>query len=195
MDSRAKTFILENHKPKAIHNDMQRRKADDLPAAKVLDLYTVGFPCQPWSRQNSSKLRAWKHPSSKVIVSLLETILLCLPAVIVLENVEGLLDFMTSFLRKLRSSGLTKQYIIAMLPLGPELFGLPTRRPRLYFVGIRVDVCAVPNSGVLAEASAKILNQVKAQSSPSTFEDVVGPLAPLRETRDAAGREGKWTLD
>lgn len=86
ISARAKAYCLEVHKPDLWLDDVMHRDVHSMPR---VDIYTAGFPCQPFS---SLGLRAGVHDSrGTVFGGCLAYSEHHLPSALILENVKGLL--------------------------------------------------------------------------------------------------------
>ena len=81
-----KLLLRQRHRPRVLYHDMMLRSPEAVPAVQI---YTCGFPCQPVSTQGLN--RGAKDPRSKVLPSAFRYIAAQRPAVVVMENVKGLL--------------------------------------------------------------------------------------------------------
>ena len=162
--------------PQQLHGDICKRSVAELPSPGELDGYVVGFPCKPWSDQNSSKsAKGWKHPAAKVLLAMLTACMSMQPAWMVWENVVGIYKYWTSVLKLLKSRGVTRDYCMVVLPLDPQrVFGTPMARPRLYMVAIRKDLC-VGDAKQMADICVSVLQSVLGRSRKQTWEDWVPP--------------------
>ena len=130
----AQEFIMRNHSPKVLYDNMLTRDHSKLAQ---IDLYVNGFPCQPWS--SLGKKKGWKDIRMRVYKSMLKTLKANKPKAIVLENVARLaktkkgevLEKILQDLQKLGYSSLDwKLY-------NSKHFGVPQSRSRLYLLGVR----------------------------------------------------------
>ena len=102
--------------------------------------YVVGFPCQPFSRQNSSRKKGWKHAASRLVDRVIDETLKLNPLWAVYENVINIGKYFPTLFRKFRGRGLLEKYRVIILPVCPaRTFRLPMRRPRYYFLLVRKD--------------------------------------------------------
>ena len=161
--------------PQQLHGDICKRSVAELPSPGELDGYIVGFPCKPWSAQNSSKsTKGWKHPAAKVLLAMLTACMSMQPAWMVWENVVGLKKYWPSVLKLLKSHGVTRDYSMVVLPLDPQRnFGTPMARPRLYMLAMRKDFC-VGDAKQMAEICVSVLQSVPGKSR-KPWEDWVPP--------------------
>jgi len=87
VDPRTRQLLIkQGHRPRVLFHDVMLRSPEAVPPVQI---YTCGFPCQPVSTQGLH--RGAKDPRSKVLRSVFRYIKKQKPAVVVLENVKGLL--------------------------------------------------------------------------------------------------------
>jgi DNA (cytosine-5)-methyltransferase 1 len=106
---------------------------------ELLDLYVVGFPCQPFS--GAGQRQGFGGPGGSIFFNVLETIRLTRPKAFLLENVDGLrsagqgacLDKIAESLQQLGG------YSVDWKVLNTKDHGIPHNRARIFFVGIRQD--------------------------------------------------------
>lgn len=138
--------------------------------------YVVGFPCQPFSRQNG-KRQAWRDSRAKVFHAAVAAAAYMSPLWFVMENVEGILAFKQQLLGFLRRSGILDKYHMCLLPLCPARdMKEPNRRPRDYLLFVRKDIAIVTGSNELAEFIGLAVSKVS-QCLPSL---------PLRNCLDSS---------
>ena len=142
------TFLKAVHKPKLLFTDVVNRDLEKVPK---VDVYTAGFPCQPWSSEGKRQGRRDQLGRGKVFDHVAKYIEKHQPKVFLLENVQAM-TFKThkkafeAMLCTLRQSG---SYFVTWRVLNASHFGLPQSRPRLYIVGLlrtalRSDVVGFP---------------------------------------------------
>ena len=87
VDNTARRFILGNFTPERMYGDIRERDNSRVPH---VDLYVVGFPCQPFS--TAGKRQGTDDPAGRgdVVWSVLDYIEKREPTVFVLENAPGL---------------------------------------------------------------------------------------------------------
>ena len=195
----ARRLVLSNSKPQVMFDDMCTRAAADVPSHNV---YVCGFPCQPFStlHNNTTYFRDARAAPFK---SMLQTLNAKRPACAVLENVPGILRVRKALTRALRG---LPGYRYHLVRLDPRQFGDPVRRPRVYMILVRIDVCigaAKTDTTALLQAMLTAM-QVPMKSSarnillPNTHPLVVDALskaeANRRRVRDArpGGVSPKW---
>ena len=133
-----RAFLKAAHCPKILYTNADKKGAAEAPE---VDLYTAGFPCQPWSAEG--KQRGFKDPSGqgRVFDHIATYIKEREPKAFLLENVAALAsktheDAFAEMLRTLRGSG---RYFVSWRKLNCLDFGLPQNRARIYIVGVRRD--------------------------------------------------------
>ena len=129
------TFLKAVHKPKLLFTDVVSRDLEKVPK---VDVYTAGFPCQPWSSEGKGQGRRDELGRGRVFDHVAKYIEKRQPKVFLLENVQAI-SFKShkkafeAMLRTLRQSGC---YFVTWRVLNASHFGLPQSRPRLYIVGL-----------------------------------------------------------
>ena len=199
---KARKFIALNFGPAAtastrggasfISENMLARSSSTLPH---VDVYVVGFPCKPFSRLRSGRSAGFKEKAAKPFVKLLEVLREMMPAVAILENVEGIKTHMPKVWAHLKKLNL---YEILTVHVDPFCMGEPVHRPRIYFLLIRADV-AVPEVDNLAAAlveavghhdrRATVAERIFATHDARTMAAITTRAAPSTKTsavRDAA---------
>ena len=140
-----KRMALERYPIQVWYDDVMTRdsSAESVP---VVDLYTAGFPCQPFS--TSGKRLGMADHRGTVFDGCAQYISCKRPTCFVLENVRGLLS---------HAGGATFAYILATLReigqgcydvchwvLNAEDYGIPQHRPRLFIIGRLRAECNSP---------------------------------------------------
>jgi hypothetical protein len=114
----------------AVLADVTSLAARDVPPA---DVWVAGFPCQPFS--SSGTRLGFGHTSGHVFEHLARLAAECRPAVLLLENVEGLLTNKSGHTFAVVLSELTRLgYEVDWLVMDLRWFGVPQSRPRLFIV-------------------------------------------------------------
>jgi len=123
--------------------DVERQYTDimlrDSELAPTVDLYTSGFPCQPFARGGTQL--GLLDPRGKLWAVSLEYIALQAPKAVIMENVPGLLDkkfryIFDEIIFVLEQCG----YAVTWRILDTRNYGIPQTRLRLYLVGIKKTV-------------------------------------------------------
>lgn len=86
IDGPTRRLLLKNHKPNVLYQDMKLRDPLAVPAVQI---YSCGFPCQPVSSQGAGLGR--HDPRTKVLKHVFRYLRAKRPAIVMLENVRGLL--------------------------------------------------------------------------------------------------------
>ena len=55
---RCHELLIAVHKPRRVGGDVQGRSVENIEDMRVVDLYTAGFPCQPWSPEGKGERAA-----------------------------------------------------------------------------------------------------------------------------------------
>lgn len=133
IDRRSKQFLIDNHQPKIIFNDV--RKIETLPK---VDIVVMGFPCQPFSLVNTKKAME-KHTSHDLWIECIRCINLCDPTIFILENVATLLhkdkiSYFNNLMNGLQEIG---GYNIDFKVLNSKDYGVPQSRNRVWIIGTK----------------------------------------------------------
>ena len=158
-DPHAQRFVLQNMQPKHITPSMEQRNFKtntyycqrcatnhQLPVGEI-DVYVAGFPCTPWTRRG--KRRGWDHPDVLPMKIGFKTIKVVQPAVWLYEVPEGVddcrhgsqesgLDQIQKYVSKVMAGA---YHVHVVRGVDPTWFGYPIRRPRVFMLGWRGDVC------------------------------------------------------
>jgi DNA-cytosine methyltransferase len=141
-------YLDDNFQHTQIFHDVTKRnnmalKRQLVKDGRVPDIYTAGFPCQPFS---SAGLRAGaSDPRGVVGLSVADTIKTLQPKCFVLENVPGILQkkhkpLLDAIIRKIQAVKDTKNlqmYDVTMKVLNCSDYGVAQSRRRLYIVGYK----------------------------------------------------------
>ena len=100
-----------------------------------IDVYVCGFMCTPFTRNGTRQ--SWNHEDTKTFWATLKTILAVLPRSFVLENVISIHDRYNKPVLDKALMLLEKEYLVFQICCDSKLFGVPQRRARVYFVGVR----------------------------------------------------------
>ena len=118
------------------YGDLMKIKASELPN---FDLLVAGFPCQAFSIVGQRK--GLKDERGQIIFGLLKIMRAKKIKYFILENVKGLLNHeqgrtFKTILKLLSSEG----YGVTAKVMDSSHYGLPHKRERVYFIGIRKDL-------------------------------------------------------
>ena len=130
-----------DHKFNQMWTEMETR---DHSALAHVDFYVAGFPCQPYIMSGSRKLA--KDERYVKLDKLVATVQGSQPKVFCLENVTGFKKGKSRrhYNRLVRMLKALRLYHISELTIDTKNHGIPQSRPRLYIVGVRVDLCTEP---------------------------------------------------
>ncbi len=111
-----------------MYSDVVGRDVANMP---VVDIYSAGFPCQPWSLAGLGQGRNDKQGRGKIIDYIMEYIAKKLPKVAIMENVASITyechkAAFTSMRKTLR---LSEKYFVTWWRLDASKFGIPQHRP------------------------------------------------------------------
>jgi len=118
------------------YGDLMKIKPSDLPN---FDLLVAGFPCQAFSIVG--KRKGLKDERGQIIFGLIKILKTKKIKYFILENVKGLLNLekgqtFESILKFLNLEG----YAVTAKIMDSSHYGLPQKRERIYFMGIRKDL-------------------------------------------------------
>ncbi len=114
-----------------IRRNLERLKADDVPAATI---WWMSPPCTPFSRRGEQKDDS--DPRAQALINLIELLPDCLPEHFFLENVSGFTESRVK--ARLVAMLQTLGYRYRSVELCSSMFGVPMRRPRHFMVASRV---------------------------------------------------------
>ena len=128
-------FLRSVHGPERIYKDIARRDVARMPH---VDIYTAGFPCQPFSQAGMNQGRKDPHGRGTLFDRVAEYIATKRPNAFLLENVRAITSkvhrkVFEDMLGTLRASGL---YFVSWRSFNALDFGLPQNRPRIFIVGL-----------------------------------------------------------
>ncbi|MBT3784107.1 DNA (cytosine-5-)-methyltransferase, partial [bacterium] len=157
-DKYAEATIRNNSNPKHYYSDIEKRNNEEAPA---VDVYIVGFPCQPFSRAGKQEGFDDSKGRGKVFFNILDYIQQKLPKIFILENVKGFTTIdkgkcLRRVMKDLHSITMQNPnhgeypnysenkripaYAVHSQIINTLDHGIPHNRPRWYCVGIRQDV-------------------------------------------------------
>ena len=132
----AQQFIAANHSPREFFPDLTVR---DHYGLRKTNIYVAGFPCQPFSKAGLK--RGFRDRRTKVYKGVVDTLRAGRIRAFLLENVEGLIRHNAGkTLQKVLSDLEGANFHVDYRVYKSSEFGLPTNRPRVYFMGIHRDV-------------------------------------------------------
>ncbi len=128
-------FLRGVHDPARLYHDIVCRNVERVPH---VDIYTAGFPCQPYSQAGLRQGRKDKHGRGTCSDHVLEYIAVKTPKAFLLENVAALTSVVhkkvfEQMLAQLRASGL---YFVSWRCFNALHFGLPQNRNRVFILGL-----------------------------------------------------------
>ena len=169
-DPHAQRFVTQNLQPEHLSKSMEQRSFKtsqyycdtcatnhEFPVGDI-DVYVAGFRCTVWTR--CGKRTGWSHPDVKPMKIGFRTIKTVQPALWLYEVPEGVDDCK----RGSDESGLDEiqKYVSQLLAgayhvqvargIDPTWFGYPIRRPRVFMLGWRGDLCDPAFAGQPLEA-------------------------------------------
>ena len=135
-------FLKENHSPKVLYPDATKLP-ETLPK---LDLFTAGFPCQPFSSANKSETRGLNHHAVDYFKYCIEVIKKSEPKLFILENVAGLTwaNNERFYLEVVTALNGLNDYVWDKKIMNAKDYGATHSRNRIFFVGIRKEINMKP---------------------------------------------------
>ena len=161
-DDYARQWAAKNHSPHRYYDDLRDRRSRS-EEDKNITGYVAGFPCRPFSLQNSSS-RGMKHEDADLPACVVAETMRARPRWAVYENVLGLRQFLNGprgVFSIFQKGGLLKEYFVFVLPIDPErTLRLPHRRPRLHFLLVRKADAVCSNVEYLSELIQTLLEKL-----------------------------------
>ena len=142
----AKKFCLTNFKVEQWHDDVAGRAFRK--GAGYVDIFTAGFPCQPFSTMGKGEGTNDSLGRGLVIEHIIRYLHDRQPKIFLLENVRGLLDQhpetlmkILTDIRKIKNSEGKNVYRVQWKIMDSMEYGaVPQHRPRLYICGLPASV-------------------------------------------------------
>jgi DNA (cytosine-5)-methyltransferase 1 len=130
--------ILEKRWPTVKRfDDIRRLRSEDIPPA---DVWVAGFPCQDLSLARMGKRDGLRGSKSGLFYEFVRLVGECLPRVLLLENVAGILNSHNGKDFGIVISSLAELgYAVGWRTFNSRYFGVPQSRQRVYIVGCRGD--------------------------------------------------------
>ncbi|CAE7642342.1 unnamed protein product [Symbiodinium sp. CCMP2592] len=161
-DDHARQWAAKNHSPHRYYEDLRDRRSRSDQDKKITG-YITGFPCRPFSVQNSSS-RGMSHKDADLPACVVAETMRARPQWAVYENVLGLRQYLhgpRGVFSIFQKGGLLKEYFVFVLPIDPQkTLRVPHRRPRLYFVLVRKADAVCSNVGYLSELIQTLLEKL-----------------------------------
>jgi DNA-cytosine methyltransferase len=132
--------LINNFQPQNVYKDIR-----DITELPKIDFLTAGFPCQPFSTNNSKK-KGSKHKSFDLFSELYRCLLLCDPEQFLFENVAGLThrnhqEYFESIKAKLKDT----EYICTYTLMNSKDYGAAQSRKRLWIYGHKPNIIPATN--------------------------------------------------
>ena len=187
-DANAGVIKTKDHQGKVVK--ISREQAD-------LDIYVCGFMCTPFTPNGEQQ--GWKDENAKTFWSALKTIITLRPRVFVLENVKAISNNSNSEVVDKAMAKLTR-YVVVTLKLNSKDFDVPQHRPRVYIVGLQVDLLPPALKGKDNSIITKLLQarvdknacQKKPEHFPSWLKALGQPIVPSMQS-EQSGSESEET--
>jgi DNA (cytosine-5)-methyltransferase 1 len=204
IDPQVADIYKTNHKPKHLYLEDIRKfnERKDLPAALYdLDLLDGSPPCssfsmagnrdKDWGKEKQFREGQANQRLDDLVYVYIETIKKLKPKVAVLENVKGLIQGNAkAYAKKMKKQFEDAGYKVQVFLLNAASMGVPQRRERVFFIGLRSDIkrpalklafnkapvkFGLIRSGAKTKASKKDIKQSKKNNgfvSKTKFENV-----------------------
>ena len=136
--------VLPKHCYKEADDMMKAGLAPSQPGYLRADIFTAGFPCQPYSTQARHKLEPTKHPLFRFTILTIDYIKKTRPRVALLENTMGFTQIADYFGNKHSGLDLLRHALGSLYHIGWSRMNLSVwldcSRPRLYMWLVAKDV-------------------------------------------------------
>ena len=133
--------ILQSvHQPCVVYDDVTKRDVKDMPQ---VDLYTAGFPCQPWSSEGKGEGRRDKQGRGLIFDHVLKYINEKLPKCFLLAGT--VFRHVEAFEKMLASLRRSEEYFVTWRVINAVNFGIPQNRPRVFIVGLLRSAVSQPS--------------------------------------------------
>jgi DNA (cytosine-5)-methyltransferase 1 len=189
--------------------DLEKIDLDSLVGTQRPDIVIGGPPCQAFSQLGRAKLNSLSDegfrgdPRNVLYRRYLAAVERWKPRALVMENVPGMqtvggVNYADIVCAELAATGYRTGYVL----LNSVWYGVPQFRERLFFIGIREDLCVLPAAPCmtfqadLPEGYSRPLRGVP-QSLPfgGEWERDIGPLAVPAAPRESAAVTVREALD
>ena len=142
-DKKVRAVLQHNFDAQRLFDDICELHPSDVPDH---DMMWAGFPCQPWSTCGRGQGLDDEQGRGIIILHIIRLMYVCLPKIVVLENVGGMAskthkDFFEAvlvLLTEIKVRGL--HYEVQWQLLDSKYFGIPQSRPRIWIICRRSDV-------------------------------------------------------
>ena len=143
-DPLCRKVLRSVHEPRVVYDDVKKRGVKDMPQ---VDLYTAGFPCQPFSSAGKGEGRRDEQGRGLIFDHVLKYINEKLPKCFVLENVVALsqANHKKEFEKMLASLRRSEEYVVTWRVINALNFGIPQNRPRVFIVGMLRSAVSQPS--------------------------------------------------
>ena len=140
-DPHVKRLIQQNFAVKHWYDDMLQTPVAAMP--DKLDLYSCGFPCQPYSSAGRNKGLA--DDRCAPMAAMLEYIAERKPNMVILESVSNFATKHKAVYKKLmKYLGSLGLYTVHSKLLSTSSYGIPQSRTRIYIVAIKTRLLRLP---------------------------------------------------
>ncbi len=177
-------ILKQNHPEDKITGDITKVDADTIPD---FDILCGGFPCQAFSAAGNRD--GFADTRGTLFFDVERIIRTKTPKGFILENVEGLVNHdggntLEVILSNLDAAG----YWVSHKVLNSVDFGVPQERKRIYFVGVRKDLCKEAISLDAFPKKKATLEKVLESGKPTSASPFVTLLLNLFTVEELAGK-------
>ena len=152
-------------------------------AAPYVDIFSAGFPCQPYSTEGKGCGMA--DARAHVIEPVLQYIMNQSPRAVLLENVLGLIQKEHIDVADTIVGVLRKKYKVFMKVLNSQDFGVPHHRPRVFIIALRRDAFTGqwvwPESVPCVQLSACLDKGAGSPRSPTHHKNISSCVQDIKE--------------
>ena len=176
--------LKQNHPTDKITGDITKVKAEDIPD---FDILCGGFPCQAFSAAGNRD--GFADTRGTLFFDVERIILAKKPKGFILENVEGLVNHDNGNTLQVILGNLdTAGYWVAYKVLNSVDFGVPQERKRIYFIGVRKDLCNKAVSLDNFPSKKATLSNILETGKPVSNSPFVRHLLSLYTVEELSGK-------
>lgn len=182
---------FKRHKPIILKEDLAKFRPLDFKKAllgkeiniKEIDIIIGGPPCQGWSLTGRGKLKSLGRkpkddPRNRLYKRFIDYVKALQPVVCLMENVPGMTSIGGENIAERVKKDIEKQgYEVTFEPLNAADYGVPQKRKRLFFIGIREDM------------KKKKFSMPKKAKKTVTVRDAIGDLPEIK-----SGAPKQWVM-
>jgi site-specific DNA-cytosine methylase len=160
-------FIMRNMKPTVFYHDLFCRKVD--MKFKGVPFYIAGFPCTPYSTLHA-RSKLLRDPNARQLQTIVDTIKLLEPCVVILENVKGISRVMEHVKRILQQAG---TYIMHDMQINPTRLGANVDRERVYIIMLHTSMVGKRDVTRLLESTLARIEHAMGSDASIPWEELL----------------------